>query len=489
MNLKQQIFRGSFWIFVGNAGQQAFSLFLFVYLARVLNPVDFGIVALAAVVLDFVIAGGRCGQIEVLQRRTQSDNIIDSTSFWLLQALGVLLSVCILLSARPLALAASTPLLESTLYLLAPLPFIQNVGAVHEARLRRNFKYRALAMRNVLATMSGGIVALWLAHRGRGIEALIAQRLVYAAVTTVAVWISVGWKPSFRFDTAAAPTLLRSGKDIALATLIGMANPRIVDAMVGFMLGAHWLGYLKLAWRAADFVTQFAVQPITSVALSTFSRFQHDTAGLKRAYLRMTQIMALVVLPIFAGLALIAPVFIPLTFGAKWHDSIILLQLLGVMYFAAPITYFFAPALNAVGATSTVLRQGMGQLVLTLVLTAIGAQWGVVPVMVAHVLRAYIVSGYNLAALKRHVGFSLQELSARMLPIGAAIAGMAVVVSALKALSLPPWAFIAVATVCGSAAYVGIFFAGDFLRLWPGYTGQLRAVFAEAVGKPDWKPR
>jgi O-antigen/teichoic acid export membrane protein len=267
-----------------------------------------------------------------------------------------------------------------------------------------------------------------------------------------------------------------------------MANPRIIDSMVGIFLGAYWLGYLRLARRAFEFITQFAVQPITSVALSTFSRLQHDQAALTRAYLRMTQVVAFVVVPVFAGLALTASEFVPLVFGEKWRPSVLLLQLFAVMSLTSPISYFFAPTLNAVGATSVVLRQGILQLLMTVVFTAIAAPFGIVAIVVAQIIRGLLVNAYNLAALKRNVGFSPQVLLIRLLPIGAGIAGMIVLVTILKiALPIKGWTFVVTSALCGAATYIGVLVAGDYLRYWPDYMSQLLQTIAEAIGKPPWK--
>jgi hypothetical protein len=154
----------------------------------------------------------------------------------------------------------------------------------------------------------------------------------------------------------------------------------------------------------------------------------------------------------------------------------------------APISYFFAPTLNAVGATSVVLRQGMLQLLMTVVFTALTAPFGIVAIVVAQILRGVLASAYNLAALKRYVGFSAQALLIRLLPIGAAIAGMIIVVTGLKtALSIKGWTFIVTAALCGAATYIGVLFAGDYLRYWPRYMSQLLQTVAEAIGKPPWK--
>ena len=89
MALKQQVFIGSVWSLAGTAGQQTVSFILFVMLARLLAPADFGVMALAAVVIDILALVGCLGQIQALVQREHLDDTAASTSFWMLQAFGL----------------------------------------------------------------------------------------------------------------------------------------------------------------------------------------------------------------------------------------------------------------------------------------------------------------------------------------------------------------------------------------------------------------
>lgn len=483
MTLRRAAGRSSFWMMAGNAGQQIFGFLVFVYLARVLTPADFGTIALAYVVTDILTQLGRLGQVEALQQRAELDRETASTAFWLLQGTGLLFSIAVFLLAEPMERLFAAPHLASVLQLLAPICFLQCLGGVHEAWLRRDFGYKALAARTFGASLAGSLAAAALAGLGFGIYALVAQRLVLVLAMTAMVWASYRWLPALHFSFGEAKRLLRTGLDIMAATVMNMIGPRVVDAVVGLFLGVELLGQLRIAWRIVDFVNQLTFQPVLAVALSSLSRLQDDRAAVRRAFLRFVQISALATIPIFVGLALVAQPIFDLMLGEQWRPAVPLFQILVLVSLAAPINYFFAPAMIAVGATRTVFRQALLQLVLTVGLSVLAAQIGLRTVLSAHVLRAYIMSGFNIAALKRHCGLPVRDVLRTLVPALCAAVAMAACVLARQ--TFYPmgdvWIGLAADIALGAVVYGTVLLAGDFARLWPRHIRGLVGIAREIV--------
>lgn len=483
MTLRREAGRSSIWMLAGNAGQQVFGFLVFIYLARILTPADFGTIALAYVVTDTLTQIGRLGQVEALQQRAELSHETASTAFWLLQGMGLLFSVLVVLLAEPAERLFAAPHLADVLYLLAPVCFLQCLGGVHEAWLRRSFGYRALATRTFVAALAGSVVAAALATYGFGLYALAAQRLVVVAVLTALVFVSYRWVPGLHFQRGEARKLLRTGFDVTTATVMNMIGPRIVDGIVGLFLGVVLLGQLRIAWRIVDFINQLTFQPVVSVALSSLSRLQADRDAVRRAFLRFVQISALATIPVFVGLALVADDLFALLLGPQWGAAVPLFRILALVSLAAPVNFFFAPTLIAVGETATVLRQALLQLVLTVGLATLAAQIGLRSVLAAHVLRSYIVAGFNVAALKRHAGLAFSQLFHALLPptAGAAVMAVAVLGRQLALPGLEAWAGLSCDVVVGALVYAAVLLGGDFAHLWPRHIRGLAGLVSDIL--------
>lgn len=491
MSLQRQVFTASVWTLMGSAGQQTIAFAIFLYLTRVLDPVDFGVMAIATFFLDILLNVSRFGQVETLQQMKMGSEENRSTSFWLLQGIGLASAILLVVLAAPVAALYGLPKLQYIMLLIAPCCVIQSVATVQEAGLRSSFGFRALAMRTFAGSLLGGVAAVIAAATGYGVYALALQRLVQVSTISATVLISYRWLPRLAFVGADARRLLTSGLHVMSATLMTMLVPRTVDLLVGYFLGARDLGLMRIAFRVFDFINQFAVTPLINVALSSFTQLQEDPEGLRNAYLRMTQLSALVLLPAFVGLALVATDVVPLMLGSKWMAVCVPMAILSVMSLAAPINYFFAPALIAIGHSREVMKQSVLQLVIGISFALVAVQFSLAAVLAAHVTRAYLVSLYNLVALKRLAGLPYARVARKLLPLLFAALVMAGGVWTLRhylLLDLPSLLRLAASIAAGGLLYVGTIVAGDLVGVWRGYLADLRTVALKTLRRGGAAP-
>lgn len=475
MALKQQVFLGSVWSLAGTAGQQTVGFILFVMLARLLSPADFGVIAIATVVIDLLVLIGCLGQVQALVQRAHLDDRAASTSFWMLQVFGLLMTAAVYFTAPYVAAVFDTPVLVSVLRLLAPICLLQTLSAVPEAWLRRSFGFKWLAARTVAASIVGGVVSVGMALYGLGIYAMVGQKLVIAFVLLLMVWWNSPWRPKLEWSTADALSLARVGGDLSLVGFLQIANVRIIDVAVGFVFGPHVLGQLRIAWKLFDFVMAVAVQPIVNVSLSALSRLQNNGAALASATIRLMSVSGTALYPVFFGIAVVAPDVVPALFGDKWDDAILFIQILSPISVAATVNYFLGSTLTAAGRTRWILWQALGQIVLAVALTVASAPFGVVPVLVANVLRASIIALVNIWLLQLAIGAAPAALARALAPPLAA----AVVMTALLVAARPLFVGLfdvaimraVVTAAIGAALYVSV--------LWFGFPSWRRNMHME----------
>lgn len=468
MALKHQVFHGSVWSLAGTAGQQVVNFILFVMLARLLTPGDFGVMAIAAVVIDILVLIGCLGQVQALVQRPTLDDDTASTSFWTVQAFGLAMTAVVFFSAPLAASLFGMPQLEPVLQMLAPICLIQSLSAVHEAWLRRSFGFKWLAARTVAASTFGGIMSVGLALYGFGIYAMVGQRLIIALVLTGMVWWSSPWRPKLRWVKADALALARVGSDISLVAFLQIANVRIVDVVVGYLFGPQILGQLRIAWKVFDFVIAVAVQPIVNVSLSALSRLQHNNAAMASATVRLISVSATALYPVFFGVAVIAPDVVPALFGDKWDDAILFIQILSPIAVAATINYFLSTTLTAAGRTRWILWQALGQVGLVLVITGITASLGVVPVLVGNVVRATIIALVNVWLLKLAIGAAPSSILRGLLPPLVAASTMAIVLVAARPLFID-FSDIALVRAVATALIGALLFGGVLWFAFPSW--------------------
>lgn len=477
--MASKIGRAAFWAIAGSGVQNLTSFGLLLYLAHVLAPRDFGLMATVAVGLDLGLHVARWGQSELIQQDRYDTEEHRTQGLLTSLAVSALFAGLFLVIAQPLALHYGTPELAVMFYLCAPIFVLSAPRSIAEAMLRRMFRFRLIAVRNNVTTVVGALVAILLVMRGYGPLALAIQRLVQTILSTVWIWVAVAWRPRLA-RLRYAPDLFGEGARLMAGTVLPLLVPRTIDFLVGFLLGPAQLGLMRIALRVNDFVAQTVIIPLVGVASAEMGGLSRNREELRRAYLRLTQASAGLMCPALIGLALVAPEAVPLLFGPQWHDSVPLVRIASLLALVAPVNYYFMPVMVAVGESRLVLRQGIFQTAIGIVLAAVGAAISLPAVIAAHVARGLIVSLYNIVDLKRYVGLSYRTLGGSMAP---PLAGSALMVAAVLSTraalgpTLPPVERLLICLVVGVFAYLGTIHIGSSSGWWPNpYPARLRAL-------------
>lgn len=482
--MRSKLARAAFWSITGNSGQYIVTFLLLVYLAHVLQPRDFGLMATVSIGLDLGTRIARWGQVELLQQMRHRNAQSYDQSFRLSLAIAAGFALLFIVIARPVGRVYHSDQLALMVYLCAPVFLWSAASSTPEAILRTEFRFGVLAFRNTMATLAGAAVAIVLARQGYGPLALALQRVVQSVVSGVWVWTAIAWRPSLQRSVGWSPTLLRDGGHVMGGTMMPLIVPRSVDLFVSFALGPVQLGLMRIAFRINDFVAQLVVVPLVGVASAQLNHVSGNMAATRRSYLRLTQASAALVCPVLIGMTLVAPEAVPIIFGERWRACVPIVQVIGLLGLAAPINYYFASVMVALGQSRLVFRQGVFQVVLGVVLSAAAAQVSLVALAVAHVVRGGLVSIYNIYDLRRHMQLGLRELCRSMAPPYLGTLAMSIVVIALRfplTGAVSPFVMLTTLGVAGALAYLAAIWLGGVAGFWPRYANlahvRLRARF------------
>jgi O-antigen/teichoic acid export membrane protein len=394
------------WGMGGAAGQALFQLLVFIALARTLSPEAFGIVAIATALIDLLNFIGRGGITEVLVQRRALEPRAMNAGFLASLICGAVLTIALIAAAPFLAEVFDTPELRSVITLLAPICLLYAAGAVYEGILRHAFRFKQLALRNTTSTMVSGLIALAMALTGWGVYALVAQRLVATVWSLAAMMVATRWLPRLDFDPRDLVTQLRQGSAIALSSVLGAGNQRIVDLVVGYFLGPMLLGYLRVAWRMLDLLFEVVVRPIGNVSLTSLPQAQHAGRCLEGEYVGLIRYAAVIIVPMFLGFSAIAPDAVPLIFGSAWQTSAQLLSILCFIGVFTPLTYFRSSVLIARGAYRQVFLVNLGEFALSLLCALAFTPFGLISATIGYFVRAAVAAPLTMLYLERVAGIS-----------------------------------------------------------------------------------
>jgi O-antigen/teichoic acid export membrane protein len=463
--------QGFVWNLANFVLSQGAGLAIFLLLSREVTPAMFGVFALAAVIVDLFANQGRWAAMDALIQRQDFSPQALSTAFWSLIAVGAGFAILFALGAEFAGRALGESAVADVLRPLSLTLLLAPAAAVMDGLIMRTLQFRAQALRNMAGTLVGGGAALAVAFSMAPEWALVVQRVVGLGVTVLVMFAFTRWLPTLAFDRASARGFLSRTGQLWLTMALATAHARVIEASVGVRAGAVALGLLRVSQRFEETLHGPITGPIQALWVPILSSLRKDREESWRLFLRLSQITALIALPAFVGLGLVAHDLVRLALDDRYLAAGDILFLLGMSGFLIPGGFFSNLVFAGLDRSDLSLKFSVATL--TLVIPAVwlaaahGPVWAIAASMTIMGLSGFIATGLQV----RMLGGAPLAFLAALLPAYAAGTVMAVCVVGLASV-LPiesPAARLACLAPAGAAVYLG------WLMLF--HRSQVRAAF------------
>jgi teichuronic acid exporter len=328
---KKLVASGIFWNFLQLIVNQSINFILKLALAKLLFPSEFGIVGMATVFTGFVQVLNDLGVGAALVQR--KDEALRKehyhTAFWT----GVIWSVALFLimsfGIGPMAaIFYDKPILKSIIPVLSIGILVSPVNLVHKAQLTKQMNFKKLAFIDNTSNIIVGIIALVLAFKGAGVWALVFNSVGNVFFAMPLFLNATKWKPAFIMEKQAFKDVFGFGVYTTGSNILAYLYNNLDYLLIGKLLGATSLGIYTLAFVLTDTFRGRLMAVINNVMYPIYGKKQNDVFSLKRYYLKVVLFNCLFIFPVMIFFVVEGAPFITHVFGAKWHDTIVPLQIL-----------------------------------------------------------------------------------------------------------------------------------------------------------------
>lgn len=404
MSIKSSFAKSGLWMVAGAVFNNLSSMIIFIVLARLLTPTQFGIVAFATIFIElsriFIISGIP----DALVQRPEWDDDVASSAFWANIGLASALCVAIGGIAGPIAYIYYDRTFALVLIVLSLALLIEALTTVHTAKLRRDFRYKAIAGRNMIANVLGGVLGIALAAYGWGVWSLVISRLVSASLTSIILWHSSGWLPGFQFRWGHVHSMSAMSAHLLGNQFVGQANAQIPGLIIGSVIGPAGLAQFRVGTRILNLMTQLLITPLQTPAMSAFSRLDNQNKPIGPAYLRVTRLCSLLACPVFFGAAAVGPDFIRIVFGEKWNEAGWIMALNGLAVGPSVIMYLFTPALASAGRSGLSFRHFIAAFFTNILVAICAIPFGLYAIASGKTIESHLTLPYGLTLLRQGLG-------------------------------------------------------------------------------------
>lgn len=390
--LRGRAAKGVFWTATSNWGNELTRLLVFVILARLLDPKDFGLVALALVFIGMTQVVADQGMADALVQRKDLDPAHFDSAFWMNVAAGLFLAAIMAGLAIPISRALGEPRLAPVLAVLALSIPISSLNLVQRALMTRELAFRSLALRTLVAIGVGATFGVTAAFLGFGVWSLVAQQITAPIAGVLVLWRVSNWRPRAAFSYRHFRDLFGFGSNVVGFRLLNYFNRTAEQLFIGSFLGAASLGFYAVGNRMLRLLFQVTSSLIDRVAFPLYSRLQGNAPRLVRAHYKSTAFAALIAFPAFTATVALAPDFVPVFFGTKWMDSVPIMQILAFLGVVQILTYMNGTMMKALGKPSWQMVIVVVTTVLKVLAFLIAVKFGIIAVAVASLCVGCVVA-------------------------------------------------------------------------------------------------
>lgn len=323
--------RGLGWSFGNTIVQRLGNLLAGIVLARILAPEDYGVFAVALVVLNVGLSMNELGiSLAVVRWQTGLDRIAPTVATIAL-AWSVVLYGVAFFAAPLIADALTAPEATTLIRVLSVSIIVDALTAVPAALMTRFFMQRTRMVIDVTAFLVSTAVAIGLAINGMGAWCLVWGMVIASIVSSV---LTHAWAPQrypFGLNLLAARSLLAFGLPLAGASLLLFVMLNVDFVIVGRLLGPEDLGFYLLAFNVCSWPVGLVASAARRVTFALFSRLADEPARAGRAFAASMGLAMAATLPLCVLLAGYAEPGISFIYGDKWLPSSEVLRLLCVL--------------------------------------------------------------------------------------------------------------------------------------------------------------
>lgn len=409
-NLKAKATRGLFWSSVDRFSSQGISFVFSIFLARILDISDYGIVAMIVVFMAVAQAFVDSGFSSALIRKPDLNEEDKSTAFYFNIVVGLTCYGILFIVSPLIADFYDEPLLSPIIRVTGLSIIFNSLCVVQRALFTIAVDFKTQAIISLACTVISGVVGLVMAYNGYGVWALVGQSTISTFLNFVLLWLCSRWRPVTGFSKASFRYLFNFGSKLLASGLLDTLYNNAYPIVIGKFYNSAQLGLYSRAQGYASLPSSNITGILQRVTFPVLSLMQDDDQKLANNYRRLLRMSAFVVFPLMIGLAAIADPLIRVLITSKWAGCIIYLQIICFGMMLYPIHALNLNLLQVKGRSDLFLRLEILKKIIGVCALCITIPFGItamcIGLVVVSVVALYINTYYTGKLLS--LGFLMQ---------------------------------------------------------------------------------
>ena len=452
---KEKVTVNFIWRLLERTGAQVVSFIVSLVLARLLEPSAYGDVALVTVISSILQVFVDGGMANALIQKKDADDIDFSTVFYFNLFFCIILYFFVCVSA-PTISSFYGKNLTAVIRVLCLIIVISGIKNVQQAYVSRHMIFKKFFYATLGGTIISAAFGIFLAYKGFGVWALIAQQLINPAVDTLILWITVKWRPIARFSFNRFKILFSFGWKLLVAQLIDSLYENCRSLIIGKMYSSDTLAYYNKGKQFPSLILSNVSSSMDSVLFPTLSSVQDKKGRIASMLSRSIKLSTYIVVPLMIGLAVIGKPLINLLLTDKWLPCVSYMQIFCIAMIFTPISLSNLNAIKAIGDSKKYLQLEIVRKVFGVITLLIFMWFGPAYIAISYLLNNVFGCFVNMLATNRLINYGPKEQFIDIFPSLVCTIIMAAIVYSVSYIINSDMLLILSQVLVGSISYMAI---------------------------------
>lgn len=452
--LKEKVFSSFIWRFAEKFGAQIVSFVVSVILARLIEPSEYGTIALVLVftnILQVFIDGGLGN---ALIQKKDADEVDFSTVFFYNLVMCFGLYVLMFFGAPLIAQFYNNDSLVSVIRVLSLALVISGFKNIQKAYITKKMQFKTLFFATLGGTIGSAVLGIIMAYCGYGIWALVAQILFNDAVDAIIIWFTVDWRPKLLFSFERMKGLFSYGGKLLLSSLVDTLYNNLTQLLVGTLYTSADLAYYNKGKQFPQLIISNINSSIDTVLLPAMSVVQDEKKRVKAMTQRAISVNSYIIWPMMVGLAVVAKPLVSIILTDKWLACVPYMRVFCLTLVFYPIHTANLNAMKALGRSDLFLGLSIIKKIIGVLILAVAVQFGVFAMALAGLISSIIETFINAYPNRKLLGYTYWEQMKDVVPSALLAIGMGGVIYLLKFFMFNNLITLIVQVVVGGIIYI-----------------------------------
>lgn len=351
--------RAFFWIMGGQVVSQISSFVLGIYLASLLLPQHFGLVATSLIFRDIlfvIISSGM--QARIIYEKDISDDIINGHFYFTLLK-GIFLAVTLYFSSGFISDYFGAPELKTVFFFSSFSLFALSVRIVPEALLNKNFDVKLASIFSAVFTIFSTVIGIYFAELGYEVFSLLIKLCLFELLMTVTILRLA------RMDFSARPNFKLAIKGssysryVLFHELLSNISGRFDAYLIGYLFGQASLGLYSKSKELINKPLEAIRGAVKKPLMPLLSVYQDSPQALIEKFYLVLSCYTYMIYPILFGIVGISDVSVSLFLGSNWTPAIEYINAVSILVLVQTYTSLLGAIYLATGHSKLQFKVGL----------------------------------------------------------------------------------------------------------------------------------